>query len=473
MASFRPARERRIARETARIASSWPTTRAWSDLLHSSELGRLLLLESRQRDAGPAGHDVLDVLLAHHLGLPVLVLLPLALELFLAAPERLLLLAERGGLLELLGLQEHVLLADDPLDLLLQLLDRRGRRHRLEPRPARRLVDHVDRLVGELALGDVAVGQLHREVDRRVADLHAMVRLVLRAEPLDDLDRLLHRRGADDDRLEPPLEGAVLLDVLAVLVERGGADALDLAAGERRLEHVGGVDGALGRAGPDERVQLVDEEDHVLRLPDLLHDGLQALLELAAVLGARDQGAQVELEEPLAHEDVRHVVVDDLLGEPLDDRRLAHARLADQDRVVLRAAGEDLDDPLDLRLAPDHRVELAVPGELGQVARELVQDRGLAPLLRPRVVLVAQERERLLADLVEPRAEGLQDLRGDRLTFLHHAEEEVLGADVVVPELARFLDGQLEHALGLRRERHLAERERLRGIRPGPARPRS
>ena len=29
-ASFRPARERRIARETARIASSWPTTRAWS-----------------------------------------------------------------------------------------------------------------------------------------------------------------------------------------------------------------------------------------------------------------------------------------------------------------------------------------------------------------------------------------------------------------------------------------------------------
>ena len=37
----------------------------------------------------------------------------------------------------------------------------------------------------------------------------------------------------------------------------------------------------------------------------------------------------------------------------------------------------------------------------------------------------------------------------------------MLGPDVVVAELPRFLDGQLEDALGLRRERHLAERERL------------
>ena len=60
------------------------------------------------------------------------------------------------------------------------------------------------------------------------------------------------------------------------------------------------------------------------------------------------QGAQVELEEPLVHEDVGDVVADDLLGEPLDDGRLADAGLADQDRVVLGPAGEDLDDPLDL-----------------------------------------------------------------------------------------------------------------------------
>ena len=66
---------------------------------------------------------------------------------------------------------------------------------------------------------------------------------------------------AHEHRLEAPLEGRVLLDVLLVLVERGGADAAQLAAGERRLEHVGGVHRALGRARADHGVQLVDEED--------------------------------------------------------------------------------------------------------------------------------------------------------------------------------------------------------------------
>ena len=57
---------------------------------------------------------------------------------------------------------------------------------------------------------------------------------------------------------------------------------------------------------------------------------------------------------------LRDVALDDPLGEPLDDRRLADARLADQHRVVLRAAREDLDHAADLVVAADHRVELAV-----------------------------------------------------------------------------------------------------------------
>ena len=438
------------------------------DVLHPGELGRLLLLQARERDTGPAGDDVLDVLLADHRLLPVLVLLPLPLELVVPGPEGLLLLAERGGLLELLGLQEHVLLADHPLDLPLQLLHLGGRGHRLEPRPARRLVDDVDGLVGKLPLGDVPVGQLHGGVDGGIGDLHPMVGLVLRAEALDDLDGLRHRWGPHDDGLETPLERPVLLDVLAVLVERGGADALDLAPGEGGLQHVRGVDRPLGGARPDERVQLVEEQDHVLGLPDLLHHRLEALLELAAILRSRHQRAEVELEEPLADEDVRHVVVDDLLGEALDDGRLAHPRLADQDRIVLGAAGEDLDDPLDLGLAADHGVELRLQRELREVAGELVQDGSLAALLRAGVVLVAQKGQRLLTDLVQAGPQGLQDLGRDGLPLLHDSEEQVLGADVVVAELPGLLDGQLEDPLGLGRERHLAEGQGLREAGEGP-----
>ena len=108
------------------------------------------------------------------------------------------------------------------------------------------------------------------------------------------------RRLVDLDRLEAALEGGVLLEVLAVLVERGGADGLQLAAGEHRLEDRRGVDGALGGAGTDERVDLVDEQDDVAAGADLLEHLLEALLEVAAVAGAGDEGAEVERVELLA-----------------------------------------------------------------------------------------------------------------------------------------------------------------------------
>ena len=68
-----------------------------------------------------------------------------------------------------------------------------------------------------------------------------------------------------------------------------------------------------------------------------------------------------------------HVAGDDPLGQPLGDRGLADAGLADQHRVVLRPAREDLDHAADLVVAPDHRVELALRGSVGQIAAVLLE----------------------------------------------------------------------------------------------------
>src|SRR3989454_9201062 len=68
----------------------------------------------------------------------------------------------------------------------------------------RRLVDDVDRLVGQLTVGDVAVGERHRGVDRLLGDLDPMVRLVLVAQPADDLDRLRHRSEEHTSELQSP-----------------------------------------------------------------------------------------------------------------------------------------------------------------------------------------------------------------------------------------------------------------------------
>ena len=175
-------------------------------------------------------------------------------------------------------------------------------------------------------------------------------------------------------RLEAPLERRVLLDVLAVLVERRRADRAQLAARQHRLQQVGGVDRALGGAGADDRVQLVEEEDDLaLGRLDLLEHRLQPLLELAAVLRAGEQRADVERDHAPVAQALGHVAVDDPLRQALDDRGLADAGVADQHRVVLGAPREHLDHAADLLVAADHRVELALLGLGGQVAAELLQ----------------------------------------------------------------------------------------------------
>ena len=73
-----------------------------------------------------------------------------------------------------------------------------------------------------------------------------------------------------------------------------------------------------------------------------------------------------------------------------------------------------------------------------------------------RALLALDARQELddgLAHLVELGAELLEHLGGDALTLADQTEQDVLGADVVVAELERFAQRQLEHLLGSRRER--------------------
>ena len=105
-------------------------------------------------------------------------------------------------------------------------------------------------------------------------------------------------------------------------------------------------------------MDLVDEEDGLLALVERRDEGLEALLEVAAVARSRQQRAQVEGEDLGVLQVLGHAPLVDPQREPLGQRRLPDAGLADEDRVVLAAAGEDLGDAVELPPAPDQRIEL-------------------------------------------------------------------------------------------------------------------
>ena len=66
---------------------------------------------------------------------------------------------------------------------------------------------------------------------------------------------------------------------------------------------------------------------------------------------------------------------------PFGDRGLADAGFADQQRIVLAPTAQDLHHALDLELAADQRIDLAVARQRVQVLRELVERRTLAVAL--------------------------------------------------------------------------------------------
>src|SRR5438093_2704112 len=310
----------------------------------------------------------------------------------------------------------------------------------LDPEPRGGLVDQVDRLVRELTVRHVAMRKRRRRDERGVLDLHPVVNLITFLQAAEDRDRVLGRRFTHVPLLEPPLEVGVLLDPLSILLDGGGADAVKLAAGERRLQEVRGVERTLRGPRAHQRVQLVDEKDHLaLGAGDFLQDRFEPLLELSPVLRAGQERTQIEGDHAPVLETLGHVTAHDPLREPLDDRRFPNAGLADQDGIVLRAPREHLDHAPDLLVPADHGIELPLARKIGQVPGVFLERLVLLLGIGIRDLLAAADALESVIDRLARRARVTEDAAGLlRHGRIHHREEEVLRADVLVLEPLRL-----------------------------------
>jgi len=268
-----------------------------------------------------------------------------------------------------LFLLERLLLDLEPHDFAVDRVEFLGFGIDLHLEPRRRLVDQIDGLVRQKTVGDVAVRQGGSGNDRAVANADAVMLFVFILEAAQDRDGVFDRRFRYEDRLEAARQRGVFFDVLFIFVERGSADAMQFAAGQRRFQQVGRIHCAIGFAGADERVHLVDEQnDAALGRGDFVEHGLEPLLKFAAIFSASNKRAEIEREQFLVLQAFRHVAIDDAQRKALDDGGLADAGFADQHRIVLGTAREHLDGAADFLVASNDRVELAVARGLRQIA---------------------------------------------------------------------------------------------------------
>jgi len=198
---------------------------------------------------------------------------------------------------------------------------------------------------------------------------------------VEDLNGLVGGGLLHQHLLETAFQRSVLLDAVAVFVQRGGTDAFDFPPCQGRFQQVGGIHRAGGVAGTHDVVDLVDEKDDIGVVLQLVDDGADALFELPAILRAGYHGAHVERDDALVVEHARDVVRHNAHGQSFDDGRLADAGLADEHGVVLLTAAEDLCQALNLLFAADDRVELPFGSRCRHVDAEVVQHGGVVVAL--------------------------------------------------------------------------------------------
>ncbi len=246
--------------------------------------------------------------------------------------------------------------------------------------------------------------------------------------------------------MESPFKRCILLYIFAILIQGGGADAVQLTASQRGLEHIARIHRAFGLARTHHGMQFIYKQDDLpLLLGQITQQRLQPLFKLAAEFGPGNQRSQIQREQPLVLDPLRHLAVYDTLGQTLHDGGLAHPWLTDQYRIVLGAALQHLDGAADLIIPSDHRVQPALLGPLGQIDGVFLQ--GLSLLFRIWVV------DRLaIAHLVHGLFQrlfvgpGLAQQFSQWPLIFYRCQHEQFAGDIAVLALLRQLIGLIEQS---------------------------
>ena len=316
-----------------------------------------------------------------------------------------------------------------------------------------RFIEHINRLVGQIAFVDVFGGEFRRGANRIVRVGYAVMRFEMRFQSEQNLHGLVHRWFEDVNFLKAARETAVAFERFEFLVRRR-ADASQHAVGERGLEQTRCVHRtATHCACADERVNFVNEQNRVRFVFERFQNSLDAFLELSAIFCAREHQAHVERVDMRVLQQVGHLVCVNSQRETLRHRRLAHAWVADEQGIIFQSPTQDLNRAFEFGFASNQRVELAARrqrNEIGRVLRKWVACRFvLARILAGDFLgwLFVADAVRNVIQHGEPRdALLLQQKSRVRIFFFEQCRENVTALDLLRSRVLRVPHCERQHA---------------------------
>src|SRR6266852_6120272 len=188
-------------------------------------------------------------------------------------------------------------------------------------------------------------------------------------------DHALQFRGFFDlDYLKAASQSRVLLKIFLVLRPGGGGDGTQFAAGQCRLEQVGRVALPRRTTGADHGVSFVDEKDDGSgRRLDLFDEPLQTILKFSLDAGTGLEEREIERTDSYVFQRRGDIAGGYTQGKAFDDSGFADAGFAGENRIVLAAASEDIDDLANFVVAAEHGIDFSGAGVGGEIDGKLLQ----------------------------------------------------------------------------------------------------
>ena len=220
------------------------------------------------------------------------------------------------------------------------------------------LIHQIYGFIRQETVSNIAVGKHGRAHQRIIQYLYPVIYFVALLKATQYGNGILYRRLINHNRLETPLQGRILLYILSVFIQGGGAYTVQLASCQHGFEHIACIKSSVGLACAYYGMQLIYKEDYLtVTLLYLFKHGFKTLLKLAPVLGSRNQSTHVQAKDLLIFKSARNIAAHYTLRQTFYYGSFTYTGLADEHGVVLGLSGKYADHVSYLRIPAYHGIQ--------------------------------------------------------------------------------------------------------------------